>query len=131
MAEFEAPVALFELGGLVHIGNYLIVLPFDGDSPTYSLERTHTDGPRVSKRRQLSQQTRGLDPILFQCWSSAVCGGSIVERHWVKASCWLSSTQVSVYTHTSPPQYIRQLIRVLLAGQPANHKLTTILEIEI
>ena len=27
MAEFEAPVALFDLGGLVHIGNYLVVLP--------------------------------------------------------------------------------------------------------
>ena len=40
MAEFEAPVALFDLGGLVHIGNYLVVLPFDGDSLTYSLERS-------------------------------------------------------------------------------------------
>ena len=40
MAKFEAPVALFDLCGLVHIGNYLVVFPFDGDSPTYSLERS-------------------------------------------------------------------------------------------
>ena len=40
MAKFEAPVALFNLCGLVHIGNYLVVFPFDGDSPTYSLERS-------------------------------------------------------------------------------------------
>ena len=40
MAEFEAPVALFDLGGLVHIGNYHVVLPFDCDSLTYSLERS-------------------------------------------------------------------------------------------
>ena len=67
-----------------------------------SLFQPDTDGPRVSKRRQLSQQTRGLYPMLFQCWSSAVGGGSILKQHWVKSSCWLSSTQVSVYTHTSP-----------------------------
>ena len=34
-----------------------------------------TDGTRVSKCRQLSQETRGLDPMLFQYWSSAVGGG--------------------------------------------------------
>ena len=76
----------------------------------------------------LSQQTRRLDPMLFQCWSSAVGGGPIVKQHWVKSSRLLGSTQVSVYTHPSPT--IRQPIRVLLARQPANHKLTTILEIE-
>ena len=67
-----------------------------------SLFQQDTDGPRVLKRRQLSQQTRGLDPMLFQCWSSAVDGGSILKQHWVKFSCWLSSTQVSVYTRPSP-----------------------------
>ena len=67
-----------------------------------SLFQPDTDGPRVSKRRQLSQQTRGLDPILFQCWSRDVGSGSILKRHRVKSSCWLSSAQVSVYTHTSP-----------------------------
>ena len=57
---------------------------------------------RVSKCGQLSQQTRRLDPILFQCWSSAVGGGPILKQHWVKSSRLLGSTQVSVYTHPSP-----------------------------
>ena len=50
---------------------------------------------------QLSQQTRRLDPMLFQCWSSAVGGGPILKQHWVKCSRLLGSTQVSVYTHPS------------------------------
>ena len=40
--------------------------------------------------------------MLFQCWSSAVGGGPIVKKHWVKSSRLLGSTQVSVYTHPSP-----------------------------
>ena len=60
-----------------------------------------TDGTRVSKCGQLSQQTRRLDPMLFQCWSSAVGGGPILKQHWVKCSRLLGSTQVSVYTHPS------------------------------
>ena len=95
-----------------------------------SLFQPDTDGTRVSKYGQLSQQTRKLDPMLFQCWSSAVGGGPILKQPWVKSSRLLGSTQVSVYTHPSPPYYSRQPIRVLLARQPANHKLTTILEIE-
>ena len=60
-----------------------------------------TDGTHVSKCGQLSQQTRRLDPMLFQCWSSAVGGGPILKQHWVKCSRLLGSTQVSVYTHLS------------------------------
>ena len=65
------------------------------------LFRPDTDGTRVSKCGQLSQQPRRLDPILFQCWSSAVGGGPMLKQHWVKCSRLLGSTQVSVYTHTS------------------------------
>ena len=65
------------------------------------LFRPDTDGTRVSKCGQLSQQTRSLDPMLFQCWSSAVGGGPILKQHWVKCSRLLGSTQVSVYTHPS------------------------------
>ena len=56
---------------------------------------------RVSKCGQLSQQTRRLDQMLFQCSSSAVGGGPILKQHWVKCSRLLGSTQVSVYTHPS------------------------------
>ena len=65
------------------------------------LFRPDTDGTCVSKCGQLSQQTRRLDPMLFQCWSSAVGGGPILKQHWVKCSRLLGSTQVSVYTHPS------------------------------
>ena len=67
-----------------------------------SLFQPDTDGTSVSKCGQLSQQTRRLDPMLFQCWSSAVGGGPILKQHWVKSSRLLGSTQVSVYTHPSP-----------------------------
>ena len=67
-----------------------------------SLFQSDTDGKGVSKCRLLSQQTRRLDPMLFQCWSSAVGGGPILKQHWVKSSHMLGSTQVSVYTHPSP-----------------------------
>ena len=67
-----------------------------------SLFQPDTDGTRVSKCGQLSQQTRRLDPMLFQCWSSAVGGGPILKQHLVKSSRLLGSTQVSVYTHPSP-----------------------------
>ena len=65
------------------------------------LFRSDTDGTRVSKCGQLSQQTRRLDPMFFQCWSSAVGGGPILKQHWVKCSRLLGSRQVSVYTHPS------------------------------
>ena len=67
-----------------------------------SLFQPDTDGTRVSKCGQLSQQTRRLDPMLFRCWSSAVGGGPILKQHWVKSLRLLGSTQVSVYTHPSP-----------------------------
>ena len=68
-----------------------------------SLLQPDTDGTRVLKCRQLSQETRGLDPVLFLCRPSAVGGGPISKQHWVKSSCLLGSTHVSVYTHPSPP----------------------------
>ena len=67
-----------------------------------SLFQPDTDGTHVSKCGQLSQQTRILDPMLFQYWSRAVGRGPILKQHWVKSSRLLGSTQVSVYTHPSP-----------------------------
>ena len=58
------------------------------------LFRPDTDGTRVSKCGQLSQQTRRLDPMLFQCWSSAVGGGPILKQHWVECSRLLGELSV-------------------------------------
>ena len=68
---------------------------------TQSTVPTRHRRQRVSKCGQLSQQTRRLDPMLIQCWSSAVGGGPILKQHWVKCSRLLGSTQVSLYTHPS------------------------------
>ena len=46
-----------------------------------SLFQPDTDCTRVSKCRQFSLQRRGLAPMLFQCWSSAVGGGPILKQH--------------------------------------------------
>ena len=43
-----------------------------------------------------------FDPILFQCWSSAVGDGQILKQYWIKSSRLLGSTQVTVYTNPSP-----------------------------
>ena len=62
-----------------------------------------------------------------------VGGGAILKQHWVKSSCLLGSTQVSVYTHPCPSIIFSpadQGTTARHARQPANHKLTTILEIE-
>ena len=37
----------------------------------------------------LAQQTRGLDLMLFQCWTSAVGGGPTMKQFWVISSCLL------------------------------------------
>ena len=85
----------------------------------------------IEMRTALSGNT-GLDPMLFQYWSRAVGGGggAILKQHWVKSSCLLGSTQVSVYTLPSIIFSPADQGSLLLARQPANHKLTTILEIE-
>ena len=67
-----------------------------------SLLQPDTDVTRVSKCRQFSLQRRGLDPMLFQCWSSTVGGEPILKQHQVKTSCLLGSKQVFVYTQPSP-----------------------------
>ena len=87
--------ALFNFGSLCCSWSYTL------HRALCCLFRPDTDGMRVSKCGQLSQQTRRLDPMLFQCWSSAVGGVPILKQHWVKCSRLLGSTQVSVYTHPS------------------------------
>ena len=33
-----------------------------------------------------TQKTGGLDPMLFQCWTSAVGGGPTLKQHWANSS---------------------------------------------
>ena len=43
------------------------------------------DGP-------LSQQTRGIHPMLLQCWASVEDGGPTLKQHWVNAPCLLGAS---------------------------------------
>ena len=61
-----------------------------------------TQTARVYQNATALPANTKTDPMLFQCWSSAVGGGPILKQHWVKSSRLLGSTQVSVYTHPAP-----------------------------
>ena len=39
----------------------------------------------------LTQQTRDLHPMLFQCWASVEDGGPALEQHWVNVLCLLGN----------------------------------------
>ena len=43
----------------------------------------------VERFSEHSQQTRGIEPILFYCWASVVDGGPTVKQHRLNASCLL------------------------------------------
>ena len=101
-AVLDAPMRGSKLMAKIRCRTDSIVVDISVHRALCRLFQPDTDGTRVSKCGHLSQQTRRLDPMLFQCWSSAVSGGPIVKRHWVKSSRLLGSTQVSVYTHPSP-----------------------------
>ena len=38
---------------------------------------------------QVAQQTRDVDPMLFQCWASVEDDGPTLKQHWVKVPCLL------------------------------------------
>ena len=38
-----------------------------------------------------SRHTRGIHPMLFQCWASVEDGGPTLKRHWINASCLLGA----------------------------------------
>ena len=61
-----------------------------------------TQTARVYPNADSSQETRGLDPMLFQCWPSAVGGGPILKQHWVKSSCLLGAPHRCQSTPTPP-----------------------------
>ena len=97
-----------------------------------NLFQPDTDGTLVSKCRLLSQETRGLDPILFQYWSRAVGGGANIETALGQILVF-AGLHTGVCLHPPLPSIIFSPAdqgSLLLARQPANHKLTTILEIE-
>ena len=34
-----------------------------------------------------AQQTQGIPPMLFQCWTTVEDGGPTLEQHWENAPC--------------------------------------------
>ena len=39
----------------------------------------------------ISQQTRGIEPMLFECWATVYDAGLTLKQHWFNASCLLGS----------------------------------------
>ena len=35
-----------------------------------------------------AQQTRGIHPMLFQCWTNVEDGGPTLKQHWVNSPCF-------------------------------------------
>ena len=42
----------------------------------------------------ITQQTRDIHPMPFQCWASVEDGGPTVKRCWVNAACLLGITML-------------------------------------
>ena len=56
------------------------------------MQQQFCDGQNIVNN---SKQTRGIHPILFQCWASVEDVGPTLKRHWVKASCLLGLLKVN------------------------------------
>ena len=41
--------------------------------------------------QDVTQKTRGFDPMLFQCWPTAYGAGPTLKQHWFKSSCLLGT----------------------------------------
>ena len=46
-------------------------------------------------RTEPTQQTRHVDPMLFECWPAVSDVGSTFKQHWVNVSCLLGSEILS------------------------------------
>ena len=45
--------------------------------------------PCVYRLKKISQQTRDIHPMLFQCWATVFKSGPTLKQHWVNALCLL------------------------------------------
>ena len=43
------------------------------------------------------QLTRGLDPMLFHCWSTSYGAGPTMKHHWIKSSCLLGPDLLHIH----------------------------------
>ena len=62
-----------------------------------------------------TQQTRGVDPMVFKCWADVEDGGQTLKQHWVHALCPLGwhlviisqTTQMSLWKTALKPTLIQ------------------------
>ena len=52
-------------------------------SPSPSIPTSHPAAPEFSSRK-----TRGVDPMLFYCWTSVVDAGPALNQHWLNVTCF-------------------------------------------
>ena len=48
-----------------------------------------SSSPPALPATAISQQTRDIHPMLFQCWPSVEDDGPTLKQHWVNAPCLL------------------------------------------
>ena len=101
------------------------------------LQPDNTTDPHLCRRVQLScgqlyggnvyekyapihtQQTRGIHPILFQCWSTVFDAGPTLKQHRVNSSCfWAGSSSPGARYRQSVPQG-GNLPTVMTVGLPS------------
>ena len=67
-------------------------------STTYIITVDHT----VCGIVVYTQQTRGIHPMLFQCWSSVEDDGPTLKQHWVNSPCFKGSLQLYSFNIIHP-----------------------------
>ena len=55
----------------------------------------------------ISQQTRVIRPMLFQCWTSVEDAGPTLKRHWANSSCLLDKALLDC--HQSESTFVIQI----------------------
>ena len=51
--------------------------------------RPHQGGVNLTNKGITSQQTRGIHPMLFQCYPTVFDAGPTLQQHWINTVCLL------------------------------------------
>ena len=81
--------------------NFDLLLRYDNDEccvhgESVLCERTIVEFAKPDKKisTAATKETRGIHPMLFQCWASVEDGGPTLKQHWVNAPCLLGYCSV-------------------------------------
>ena len=61
-----------------------------------------------------TQKTRGIDPMLFQCWPAVIDAGPTFKQHWVYDLCFIPTQ------HRSRSVNVERQLKQFLEIHPEN-----------